>query len=491
MRALGERTDELCERKVVEYYKKMNNGLGLIKRALALFLVLLLSIENFAAVVSDNDGSAFITKAEFDSLKNSFQSQIDQYNTSLDSKIDGAIASYLAGIRVSKKDNIKSLIESLSEDKRTFRNATWNNYNSGNVVAGDAGIQIVRMRGFFDMTSQTRDVLYGKYLRILLTGGNDFGTYNNYDSNPTYGWWTPISYDNNNGIIYVPTDYQYREKMHYRAASGFFGSQLINDEPSWDTTIDDTDSVFHPDNSSPDPVVKSYYNCIPDERVDYVSTLTATFELGSTMTNYCGNLRTQCFNQLGSGNYWFLDYDKNAIYTNTNQFNMACMCYRNNSMVYKRLRSDMIPQRIQNGGRSEYNINIITNSATKTAMPLTQIKNQVLTNLTGETVSLYSGLPMCYLPGKPGKMTFDLELSQDAIVCLNYGQFGNEVVTADATKYDKNFGSLAAGTHKLEFDMSDEKWNKKDGILWLKVNRTSSSVNSIRVNVTNIVFESE
>ena len=83
----------------------MNRGLRLIKRMVALILVLLLSIENFAAVVGDNDGAAFITKAEFDSLKNNFQSQIDQYNTSIDSKIDGAIASYLAGISVAKTEN--------------------------------------------------------------------------------------------------------------------------------------------------------------------------------------------------------------------------------------------------------------------------------------------------------------------------------------------------------------------------------------------------
>ena len=63
-------------------------------------MVVLLSIETFAAVVSDNDGSAFITKAEFDSLKNNFQSQLDAYNTSIDNKIDTAIASYLAGITV-------------------------------------------------------------------------------------------------------------------------------------------------------------------------------------------------------------------------------------------------------------------------------------------------------------------------------------------------------------------------------------------------------
>ena len=74
-----------------------------MKELMALFLVVLISIESFGAVVSDNDGSAFITKAEFDSLKNNFQAQIDNYNTSIDAKIDGAIAAYLAGIKTSLK----------------------------------------------------------------------------------------------------------------------------------------------------------------------------------------------------------------------------------------------------------------------------------------------------------------------------------------------------------------------------------------------------
>jgi hypothetical protein len=74
----------------------------LFKKFLSLTLVLFLCIENFAALVSDNDGSAFITKAEFDSLKNNFQSQIDQYNTSIDAKIDAAIAAYLSGIKADK-----------------------------------------------------------------------------------------------------------------------------------------------------------------------------------------------------------------------------------------------------------------------------------------------------------------------------------------------------------------------------------------------------
>ena len=89
----------------------------LIKKRVALILVLLLSIENFAAVVGDNDGAAFITKAEFDSLKNNFQTQIDRYNTSIDSKIDGAIASYLSGVSVAKQLEMKILVQNYADMK--------------------------------------------------------------------------------------------------------------------------------------------------------------------------------------------------------------------------------------------------------------------------------------------------------------------------------------------------------------------------------------
>ena len=72
--------------------------------------VFLLS-NSFAAVVSDNDGSAFISKAEFDSLKNNFQSQLDQYNTSIDNKIDSAISTYLAGVKVDKEVQVRTLVD--------------------------------------------------------------------------------------------------------------------------------------------------------------------------------------------------------------------------------------------------------------------------------------------------------------------------------------------------------------------------------------------
>ena len=55
----------------------------MIKRFLALFLVVLMSIESFAAVVGDSDGAAFVTKAEFEALKSNLSKQVDKYNDSL------------------------------------------------------------------------------------------------------------------------------------------------------------------------------------------------------------------------------------------------------------------------------------------------------------------------------------------------------------------------------------------------------------------------
>ena len=64
---------------------------------MALFIVALLNINTYAAV-SANDGSAFITKAEFDAIVNTFNEQMDNYQASIVSKVDGAIANYIAGL---------------------------------------------------------------------------------------------------------------------------------------------------------------------------------------------------------------------------------------------------------------------------------------------------------------------------------------------------------------------------------------------------------
>lgn len=108
----------------------MRKNMKIGKIIVSLLVLISMSVSSFAATVSDNDGSAFITKAEFDSLKNDFQSQIDQYNTSIDSKIDAAIASYLAGIIVSKK----SMVRLLSEVDTTTGNGYRSRYGGSATV---------------------------------------------------------------------------------------------------------------------------------------------------------------------------------------------------------------------------------------------------------------------------------------------------------------------------------------------------------------------
>ncbi|MBR0038481.1 MAG: hypothetical protein IJP71_00575 [Lachnospiraceae bacterium] len=92
----------------------MGKGTRLLKKLMALFLVVLMSIESFAAIVSDNDGSAFVTKAEFEAMKKDFADQVTNYNESIDRKIDGAIAAYLAGLRISTKYTLNSIINDIN-----------------------------------------------------------------------------------------------------------------------------------------------------------------------------------------------------------------------------------------------------------------------------------------------------------------------------------------------------------------------------------------
>ena len=99
-----------------------------LKKVLALLIAMLLCFNNFAAVVSDNDGSAFISKAEFDSLKNNFQSQLNEFNTSIDNKIDEAIASYLSGIKIELSQTVYTVLSD-------WKNITMRNYELKNEYA--------------------------------------------------------------------------------------------------------------------------------------------------------------------------------------------------------------------------------------------------------------------------------------------------------------------------------------------------------------------
>lgn len=74
-----------------------------VSKLIVFFSIVLMSFSSYSTVVSNDDGNIFVTKGEFESLKKQFSLQIDQYNASIDGKIDGSIASYLAGLGSAKE----------------------------------------------------------------------------------------------------------------------------------------------------------------------------------------------------------------------------------------------------------------------------------------------------------------------------------------------------------------------------------------------------
>ena len=95
----------------------------MLKRFSSLCLSIFLCMNSFAAIVADNDGSAFVTKSEFEALKADFAKQIQNYNESIEGKIDGAISSYLAGIKIGQAPtNLYDQYKSIVGTKPTFMN---------------------------------------------------------------------------------------------------------------------------------------------------------------------------------------------------------------------------------------------------------------------------------------------------------------------------------------------------------------------------------
>ena len=97
------------------------NLFKIFKISLAFSIVSAMSINTIAAVGA-NDGSAFITKAEFDALVNTFNEQMDNYESGIISKVDGAIANYLDSLSNERTVNVDSIINKLSRYDRTFLN---------------------------------------------------------------------------------------------------------------------------------------------------------------------------------------------------------------------------------------------------------------------------------------------------------------------------------------------------------------------------------
>ena len=145
----------------------------MVKKAAWLVLLVLISINSFGAIVSDNDGPSFITKADFESLKKDFNEQIDKYNNSIDGKIDGAIANYLAGIGIQKKTIFDPIVSNYADINWVRKWCTYGSYITFTSETDYTKTLHAWFEPFMDKFIPTRD----DYLNIKGYGGRFEGSW--------------------------------------------------------------------------------------------------------------------------------------------------------------------------------------------------------------------------------------------------------------------------------------------------------------------------
>ena len=106
--------------------------MSIYKKIIAILtLSILIVFDSLAAAVSDNDGAAFISKAEFDSLRNTFQAQINKYNSDIDNKITTAISAYISGVIQEKTSKLNTgFVLDGDENKKIIFVGKTNDYNN-------------------------------------------------------------------------------------------------------------------------------------------------------------------------------------------------------------------------------------------------------------------------------------------------------------------------------------------------------------------------
>lgn len=195
----------------------MNSYIIKKKIAMIIIFVIVMSQYSFSSVISDYDGSAFVPKSEFEELKEELNTQIDRYSKSIDNKVDGMIANYIAALRVSNI-NITSTLNSFSKDRRTFYNII------NNPTASGQDDLYISTAGLWTWSQPTP---YAKENYWDFIDGYSFAGLNNY-APPGYGGHQKWLVELNNGKSgkYIFTD---KKKLQKKDGSEE-EIQYINDE---------------------------------------------------------------------------------------------------------------------------------------------------------------------------------------------------------------------------------------------------------------------
>ena len=440
------------------------------KRVLAFFLVALMNINTYATAASD-DGSQFVTKAEFDSLTKEFNKKLDEFQSGMNTKIDEAISGYISGAAGTTMEILPSIINKLNVYDRTFLNNT----NSplpvgGNTTAARVAAFIVKSSGPYKAWTPTAQSNSGGMARVntgdigsgTLTWRTDTHT-NNTD------WKFKLERVEKDGVwCYAPyrgSAKTFRPYMNFSVfgAQCMIGYEYFNDVGgALPYTFSDTGKI---------PGIRSisvgYYG-------DNVSDKKVT-----------GFITHSYYATEGSNNYYILRYLPGTAYSDTQKATSYGVLWENRDEFDSTSQYTVTFNNSGTGGLRLFRRDAGTTSASLT--DITNCKfifkgytnryyslgaldwyNISATQNYSEAVKKYNGLPLCTNKVK-GDIQIPLNVSTSdtgkCIVAIRKDKWGNEGPGTSATDADVYYNDDASGLLNITISQEDDI----PTTYWLKV----------------------
>ena len=508
-------------------------------------------MNSFTAVVSDNDGSAFITKAEFDSLKNDFQSQIDQYNSAIDSKIDNAIASYLAGISVSKSIKLVDEIE-LARDNSvndvTF--ALWQmpattkhvaDARGGFYVSRDVGSGTDRdagkVHGFHIISNMRASgyIIYQEYLGLNNAGSKSDYTSayyfvnfpfarlddSSYQSIGNTEDWCLVSELRNRVYFTLKTTYNSFSIGHFPSYSSnwridFYHPEtknLLTDFTSADTTKNGPGSYtwsspIHICNTNASPISSiNHIWSFNDEANDVIQNNFLNYNIAGSIPNTTTNCVDFSYrDKYVDGSTFNYMLQKNPPSTTTHNGGNS------GSEIFIMRWNGSSDENWYDGSTryeamNDYTFNFKWNTQKNYNLNWTRLTNKYYCEKLGVPYYKYYGIPICTTTNKPGKLKLKLKFTNNRTdsgspLSFTYQimdkKFSNGVMPIDDIENGYNHvlmrGVVSDGnaTYEVEFELDKNKiWDFSNGdTLYLKIH-PSSSLQRISVETVGDIIYTE
>ena len=497
----------------------------MLRKVACLFLVVLMNIDSLAAVVSDNDGAAFITKAEFDSLRSEFQKDLNERNAEIDNKISNIINDYLNGISIKSEKVLPSLLNKLSSDRRTFVN------NISNPSTSKQENLYISTNGFW-----TANISFSNRSRYDEVDGIDvhnqrwwgwmFAGLNNYDSEPGLGThhirgpWDKnnltagnqqgdgkyVFIDNiikgNDDAFYI-TD-TYLKDLKFKLWS--LGSDEVFPAPLIDPTSVqpyDTASISWPDihynwTGRADRSVATYRN--PSTGAQVIQTVTAAETIYLDIANYS---EINWINNMASG----------AVFTtnagclkDTDQYNWSywvsdfCLGKQGNqvygaSYYFSGVNVNKIVSGTGTNRHTESNETKLNFYVPKISeLPCTKLGAKDATDVAGVITYYHSGLPLALID-KAGTIKIKLNITRknsnkSVTVAIKKSRFDNlslENETGSDLIFKKTYTPTELSTGQVVIDIAEDKLKGVfNALLWIKAYENSDADGYVILDTSEI-----